>query len=756
MQIRALSLLSVAMAWFIPALACAAEFKFASVISDHAVLQRDVEASVWGFAETGTVVRVTLFKEGDDKPVAERTATTDDNGRWTVKLPAMPAGGPYRITAASRLVETPLCGSWNNVESAAARHVENIETTFNDLQRSSTPSTSPKRTSEIAISDVLFGDVWFGCGQSNMAYTFDGYGRKPIGADEFIAKAAGNPNIRTLLMNDGDNKNSPCPREDAIGIHWETATPEAIRRNGMALYVMGWNLNQVLDVPIGLVNASWGATKIDGWIDQAWAKDHGHGHAKGVAGYWYNRWAGFMKNGGAEAYEKKIHEWNKRFDPASNFLKTKPSLHDPDFVEDESWKPVTIDGRGFQSDPFPDGFTGEIWMRATFDLTEDDLNKNWAIGYEESYGQDMTYLNGRAFGGSGNPNHGYGVPIKEHGRVGRNVLAVRYKVWGGKDGKPGGMLKPVVISLWPSHEQPHEMKFKACFGETPPKDIWNHPECRKPEDARAISMFSATTMDAGLVHPLYPMAIKGAVWYQGCSDLGNGKYPEFFRTLVEGWRAQFTYNDRLPVLVTEICPHKLDTKPNSVERMENGETNAPTWSVNADMRRQLNELATLLPDCDTISLLDLGEPDIHPIRKIEVGERYANWALQHVYGKAVEGSSPQIESVEWQGSKCILHLRNAKGLKTRDGKAPKGFEISGPVETGKDRKGNDKEGVVLYFADAKIVGDTIELTHPEVAEAFAFRYAWFDLDCGWNVVNGAGLPLGTCRGYKDGKYHDQL
>lgn len=100
MQIRALSLLSVAMAWFIPALACAAEFKFASVISDHAVLQRDVEAPVWGFAETGTVVRVTLFKEGDDKPVAERTATTDDNGRWTVKLPAMPPGGPYRIEAA--------------------------------------------------------------------------------------------------------------------------------------------------------------------------------------------------------------------------------------------------------------------------------------------------------------------------------------------------------------------------------------------------------------------------------------------------------------------------------------------------------------------------------------------------------------------------------------------------------------------------------------------------------------------------------
>ena len=289
-----------------------------------------------------------------------------------------------------------------------------------------------------------------------------------------------------------------------------------------------------------------------------------------------------------------------------------------------------------------------------------------------------------------------------------------------------------------------------------PKDIWNHPECRKPNDARAINLFSATTMDAGLVHPLYPMAIKGAVWYQGCSDLGNGKYADFFKTLVEGWRAQFTYKDKLPVIITEICPHQLDTKPNSVERMKQGDTNAPTWSVNADMRRQLNELATLLPDCDTISLLDLGEPDIHPIHKEEVGERYANWALQNVYGKKVEGRCPQVKSVEWKGPKCVIHLKNAKGLKTRDGKAVKGFELSGPVETGKDKKGKDKEGIKLRFANAKIIGDTIELTHPDIKEAFSFRYAWFDLDCGWNVVNGAGLPLGTCRGFKDGKYHDMI
>ena len=131
-------------------LACAAEFKFASVISDHAVLQREVEAPVWGFAETGVVVRVSLFKEGETKPLAERTATTDATGRWRIKFPAMPAGGPYSL------------------------HAELVDCSRAQSATGSRQSTAIDKN-RISISDVLFGDVWFGCGQSNMDYTFDGY-----------------------------------------------------------------------------------------------------------------------------------------------------------------------------------------------------------------------------------------------------------------------------------------------------------------------------------------------------------------------------------------------------------------------------------------------------------------------------------------------------------------------------------------------------------------------------------------------------
>jgi sialate O-acetylesterase len=688
----------------------AAEFKFASVISDNAVLQRDVAAPVWGFGEPGKSVKLAL------NGTAVGEATVAEDGRWTVKLPVQKANKKPSTITATCAGET------------------------------------------VSITNVLFGDVWFGCGQSNMAYTFAGYGRLPIGGEDFLKKAQGNPCIRTLLMNDGENKNAAYPREDAVGIRWETSTYDSMRKNGAALYWMGWKLNQALDVPIGLVNASWGATKIDGWLDQLWGREHGTGHGKGICNFWYNRWQDFLKKGGVAWYEKAIVEWSKRYDPGYLAERAKPSLHEAAF-DDSSWKPVTPGEKGFQDDPFPKGYTGEVWLRATFVLSAADLKKNWAIGYNDSFGQDMTYLNGKAFGGSGNPNHGYGCPIREYGIAGTNVIAVRYKVWNGPDGKAGGMHKPLAITLWPSNADRRELALKACIGEQPPRETWKYPELRKPEDARAITMFSATSMDAGLVHPLYPMAITGAVWYQGCSDLGNGKYPELFKTLVEGWRAQFTHNGKLPVIITEICPHQLDTKPNSLQRIEKGETAVPTWSVNADMRRQLNELATFLPDCDTISLLDLGEADIHPIRKEEVGERYANWALQHVYGKPVEGSCPQIASVDWKGAKVVLHIKNAKGLKTRDGQSAKGFELAGPVTAGEEidtKTGKPKEGVLYHYCDATIVGDTIELSCPQVTEAFSFRYAWFDLDLGWNVVNGAGLPLGTCRGFQDGQYHSQI
>lgn len=667
-----------------------AALRFASVCSDDMVVQRGVAAPIWGYARPGA--KVTLALNG--KSVG--TATADASGRWLVRVPPQKANAkPSRLTAT--------CG---------------------------------KEKAE--IGNVLFGDVWFGCGQSNMAFTFDGYGRPPVGGEAFLEKAAGNPLVRTLLMNDGENRNCGFPRADALGVRWQTAKKEEIRKFGAALYWMGAKLADELKVPIGLVNASWGATKIDGWEDMAFCERNARrgSYPARIGEFWMNRRRSFVESGGAPAYRERLKAYNDVYVPARNFLKGEPgyregtpTLHDAAF-DDAAWKLVRPGENGFVGGVLPEDFSGVFWMRAVVDLTAEEAKRNWAITYADSCGQDMTYVNGKAIGGSGAKSHGYGM---SNLRAGRNVVVVEYRVHKANAG--GGLHKPVTMSVWPKGERKREIPFKALVGKTQTKD-------RPPDNPNAVNMFTPGSMHNGLVQPLYPMAIKGAVWYQGCSDLGNGKYKELFEALVAGWRANFTSAGLLPVVLTEIAPHAIgDTE----RRQKAGETAKPTWSVTADMRNTLNELGAEVPGCGTVSLLDLGEKDIHPVRKEEVGRRWCDWALAHVYGRNVAGGAPVVASVEWKGAKAVLRLKDAKGLRTRDGKAPKGFELAGP----------SADKLTYHFADAKIVGDTIEVTCPQVAEAFSVRYAWFDLDCGWNVVNGAGHPLGVLRRFKDGKYHPQ-
>lgn len=699
-KVRGVRTAFAALAALLVSSAFAAEtFKFASVCSDDMVIQRGVSAPVWGFGKPGAKVSLTL----NGKAVG--SAEIDAEGRWLVKLPPQKANArPSELTAT--------CGK-----------------------------------SKATIGNVLFGDVWFGCGQSNMAFTFDGYGRPPVGGDEFIKKAAGNPLVRTLMMNGEENKNCGFPRVDALGVKWQTAKPEEIRTCGAALYWMGAKLAAELNVPIGLVNASWGATKIDGWEDMAYNEKHApqNSYAANIGRFWMNRRRDFFAAGGLDGYRKRLKEFNDTYVPARNYLKGEPgyregtpTLHDAAF-DDSKWIVISPSDKGFASGPFAGGFTGAFWMRTVITLSEEDAKKNWAISYGGSHGQDMTYVNGKAIGGSGAPKHGYGMGNL---RPGKNVVAVEYRI---HDANGGGLHEPVTMSIWPSGAQKRELKFRGLVGKS-------QANVRPPDNPNNVNMFTPGSMHNGLVQPLYPMAIKGAVWYQGCSDLGNGKYKDLFEALVAGWRANFTYAEKLPVILTEIAPHCIGS---TEKRMKDGETEKPTWSVTADMRMTLNQLGEEVADCGTVSLLDLGEPDIHPIRKEEVGARWCAWALQNVYGRAIEGSSPVVESVEWKGPKAILKLKHAKGLRTRDGKPVKGFELAGPpvATTGKDGKPTD--AVTYYYAKAVIVGDTIELTCPQVKEAFGVRYAWFDLDLGWNVVNGAGLPLGVLRVFKDGKYHSQ-
>ena len=188
-----------------------ADVKLASIFSDSMVLQRDLPVPVWGWAEPGEEVTVTL---GDQS----KMATANDDGRWQVKLDALQAnatGQTLQVTGK------------NSVE----------------------------------LKDVLIGEVWICSGQSNMEWALN----NSLNAEEEVA-AADHPQIR--LFNVPGHTTSPIANDTCPG-NWLVCQPDAARGFSAVGYFFGRRLQQELKVPIGLVGSNWGGTRIEPWTSPA-------------------------------------------------------------------------------------------------------------------------------------------------------------------------------------------------------------------------------------------------------------------------------------------------------------------------------------------------------------------------------------------------------------------------------------------------------------------------------------------------------
>lgn len=185
-----------------------ADVRLPAVLNSHMVLQRDQPLPVWGWADAGEKVTVSI---GDHTA----KATADDKGKWSVTLPAMKADGKsHSIKVAG-----------NNT---------------------------------ITLEDVLIGEVWVGSGQSNMQWPLSA----TLGADE-AAAAADHPNLRLFYVK---RVQKPKPADDVeVTAHWGACTPQSVPGFSAALYYFGRKLHQELDVPIGLVHSSWGGSPIEPW-----------------------------------------------------------------------------------------------------------------------------------------------------------------------------------------------------------------------------------------------------------------------------------------------------------------------------------------------------------------------------------------------------------------------------------------------------------------------------------------------------------
>lgn len=231
--------------------------------------------------------------------------------------------------------------------------------------------------------------------------------------------------------------------------------------------------------------------------------------------------------------------------------------------------------------------------------------------------------------------------------------------------------------------------------------------------------FTPAGLYNGMIHPIAPYAIRGAIWYQGEHDAARAyQYRELFQSMIHDWRTAWGQGD-FPFLFVQL--------PNL-----GGIPAQPAGGAWAEMR-EAQAMALRLPATAMAVTYDAGEADqIHPRDKNTVGERLALAALGTVYGHKTVWSGPVYRAMEVRdGSAIITFEALGGGLVTRGGAPLRGFAIAG-----RDR--------VFRWAEAEIRGGTVVCRHPQIPEPAAVRYAW-DSNPQANLLNREGLPAAPFR-----------
>lgn len=222
----------------------------------------------------------------------------------------------------------------------------------------------------------------------------------------------------------------------------------------------------------------------------------------------------------------------------------------------------------------------------------------------------------------------------------------------------------------------------------------------------------------GMVHPILPFVIRGAIWYQGESNHREAMlYYEKMKALLEGWRKVWD-NPILPFYYVQLAPYQYgEEDPNHLALLWEAQSRALT-----------------IPNTGMAVITDIGNiKDIHPKNKQDAGRRLALWALSKTYGRSnLVYSGPLYKSMSVEGNQIRLRFTHTgSGLASLDGNDLTWFTIAG-----KDKK--------FVLAEARIDGDTVVVRSKQVAKPVAVRFGWHKI-AEPNLMNKEGLPASPFR-----------
>lgn len=602
------------------------------------VMQRDVEVPVWGWADVDAEVAVTFRG-------ATHTARADASGAWTVRLPPAGAGGPYEITVAAG-------------------------------------------DERLRVEDVLVGDVWICSGQSNMEWVV----ADSNDAEREIA-AAGDGRIRHFKVPRGW---AVKPETVLAGGEWEAAEPARVGHFTAVGYFFARELRQHVDVPIGLVNSSWGGSRIEPWMSA---------EALGLDSTGVEKIMQLERDRERRVLERVRARIGPLPERDQGLVDGRAVWADPE-LDDAGWDTLAVPAR-WEEEGF-DGMDGIAWYRTAFELTAKEAQKGAVLGLGTIDDGDVSWVNGYEVGRMAqawNVPRVYEVPASAL-RAGENVLAVRVEDTGGGGGIFG---------------DPELLYVEAGGERLPLAGSWRFRVGHATVNAEGSKNQVPTLLYNKMIHPLLRYPIKGALWYQGESNAGADDayvYRDLFAGMIEDWRRRWGVGD-FPFLFVQLASFMAAAD----------EPAESSWALLRESQCAALELAATAQAVT----IDIGDADdVHPRNKQDVGLRLALAARKVAYGQDLVYSGPVYRSHEVRGGRVFLDFDHAgSGLTARGGEL-KGFAVAGA-----DRR--------FVWAEAAIEGGRVAVRSDAVPEPVAVRYAWGDNPEDANLYNAEGLPASPFR-----------
>ena len=547
--------------------------------------------------------------------------------------------------------------------------------------------------SKITLTDVLVGEVWVCSGQSNMGW--------PLTATLNGDKEAMNAHFPDIRLFSVPQRPEGTPQSEISGAAWSACSPETVANFSAVAYYFARELQSRLNLPIGLIHSSWCGTIAEAWT--AWDALSENSATRGIVE------ACERSLGARETWCQCLGDFTEktRNKENTNHAEGWADIDEPCGDWGDMELPATWQSRGFNH-------SGIFWFRKTVDLPPawEGLDLQLSIGAADK--SDTTYFNNQQVGSitmaerddAWSVLRTYTVPGNLV-KAGRNVIAVRVH----SNIHAGGLTGPA-----------EEMKL-SCPGsgedvEIPLAGIWRYAI---EANYGLVPVFHSipSALFNGMISPLLPFAIRGVIWYQGENNAGRpAQYRDLFQVLIRNWRKVWGQGD-FPFYFVQLANYMA----RQLQPTEGG------WAE----LREAQTMALALPNTGMAVAIDIGEADdIHPGNKKDVGLRLALNALHGTYGQAdVIPSGPIFRSAKREGSSLRISFDFAEGGLVCQGDALRGFSIAG--EDGR-----------FVWAEAKIDGNEILVSSPEIAEPRSARYGWAD-NPEVSVYNKVGLPASPFR-----------